>query len=120
MQNQIPRKFAVPLPNQRVHFLEKTMFAYLRWLGFHDAIPPGIFGGMTAVKNRYRSSISPRSENARIPAAIPAFSIPSNPATGSTTPPNVPEANRKIVARFSSLDMRVAVRFMFVQSESFK
>src|SRR5262249_48756924 len=120
LQDQVPGKFAVPLSNQRFDFLEKRMFPYIRGRRFHDAIAPGILGGTTAVKNRYRSNSSPNSEKARIPAAVPALAIPVKPTTGRTTPPSRPKKNRAIVARFNWADKRIAVRFMGVQSASWK
>ncbi len=52
MQNEILSQLAIPQSNERVDLFNERMFSQLRCCLFHDAIPPGILGGITAVKNR--------------------------------------------------------------------
>ena len=52
MQHEVLRELAIPLAKQGVAFFYDRMLPQFCNRLSHDAIPPGILSGITAVKNR--------------------------------------------------------------------
>ena len=88
------------------HGLEATQQRFTPANGLHEGSPPGIFGRVTARKNKMRSIDSPPIENGKVrtaaSAAIPtvAKAVPSIASKGSSTPPEKPSTSLSVPCPF--------------------